>query len=246
MKTINKNSIKKLDKENKFNTLKKIEYEIYRNEDKYYRVIYYPFNAKCWGIKTKPNEEMVFNFFDRQLDNKINSIKERYKKDKFIIFKYYLKNKKIVLKSEEIWKKFIELKHKYGFEKIKLNGREYSVKEIWQDLDKYNLSSKDNEEIEEEIDEEKIKELLINPVCEYCGITQDEVNKLFKKHKIYTKRNRGYSMEIDRKEPFKGYTKDNIVSCCYWCNNAKSDEFSYEEFKEIAKSIRKIWEKRLK
>ncbi|WP_457561813.1 hypothetical protein [Caminibacter pacificus] len=223
----------------------KIIYEIYEDENEKWYVIYYPFNAKCKKLDND-DEKNLIRCLKNKLSQKISSIKSRYKKDKFIIFKYYLKNKKIVLKSEEMWKKFIKLKHKYDFETIKLNGREYSVKEIWQDLDKYNLSSKDNEEIDKEIDKEKIKELLINPVCEYCGITQDEVNELFNKNKIYTKRNRGYSMEIDKKEPFKGYTKDNIVSCCYWCNNAKSDEFSYKEFKEIAKSIRKIWEKRLK
>ncbi|KOH46766.1 hypothetical protein NC99_04170 [Sunxiuqinia dokdonensis] len=32
---------------------------------------------------------------------------------------------------------------------------------------------------------------------------------------------------------------------CYWCNNAKTDTFSSEEFKIIGKEIGKIWEKRL-
>lgn len=32
---------------------------------------------------------------------------------------------------------------------------------------------------------------------------------------------------------------------CYWCNNAKTDEFTAEEFKEIGKEIRKIWDVRL-
>ena len=33
---------------------------------------------------------------------------------------------------------------------------------------------------------------------------------------------------------------------CYWCNNAKTDEFSPEEFKPIAEGIRKAWNERLR
>ena len=65
---------------------------------------------------------------------------------------------------------------------------------------------------------------------------------------IITKRlySRGRTLEIDRINPNDDYNMNNIVLCCYWCNNAKTDEFSYEDFIEIGKEIRKIWEKRLK
>jgi len=33
---------------------------------------------------------------------------------------------------------------------------------------------------------------------------------------------------------------------CYWCNNAKTDEFDGDEFKEIGEAIKKVWKKRLK
>ncbi len=52
-------------------------------------------------------------------------------------------------------------------------------------------------------------------------------------------------MEIDQKEPFEGYTDNNCVSSCYWCNNAKTDEFDVQEFKEIARGIYKAWSTRL-
>ena len=53
-------------------------------------------------------------------------------------------------------------------------------------------------------------------------------------------------MEIDRIDPSGDYSKENIVLCCYWCNNAKTDEFSYFEFKKfIAPEIQEIWEIRL-
>jgi len=32
---------------------------------------------------------------------------------------------------------------------------------------------------------------------------------------------------------------------CYWCNNAKTDEFFVDEFKEIARGINYAWQKRL-
>jgi len=33
---------------------------------------------------------------------------------------------------------------------------------------------------------------------------------------------------------------------CYWCNNAKTDEFTEEEFSKIGREIRNIWDDRLK
>jgi len=32
---------------------------------------------------------------------------------------------------------------------------------------------------------------------------------------------------------------------CYWCNNAKTDEYIPSEFKEIARGINHVWNKRL-
>ena len=38
---------------------------------------------------------------------------------------------------------------------------------------------------------------------------------------------------------------ENCVVCCYWCNNAKTDEFNYYEFIPIGKEIQRAWEARL-
>lgn len=82
--------------------------------------------------------------------------------------------------------------------------------------------------------------------CKYCHISKEQINDLIKKRKLYKKHiTRGWSLEIDRKEPNLEYTKDNCVWCCYWCNNAKTDEFSYDEFKIIGNEIKKIWHDRL-
>lgn len=83
--------------------------------------------------------------------------------------------------------------------------------------------------------------------CHYCHTTEDQIGNLIEKGKIFKKHiTRGWSLEIDRKEPNLEYTKDNCVMCCYWCNNAKTDEFSHEEFVEIGKAIEKVWHERLK
>ena len=88
--------------------------------------------------------------------------------------------------------------------------------------------------------------------CLYCEIKEAHLKKLFSSGEIFTVRNRGDRMEIDRKDPDpkKGYIhKDgdtNIVMCCYWCNNAKTDEFKYPEFIDIiGPAIKRVWKARL-
>lgn len=83
--------------------------------------------------------------------------------------------------------------------------------------------------------------------CHYCRTSEDQILRLIEEGKLYKKHiTRGWSLEIDRKEPNLEYTKDNCVMCCYWCNNAKTDEFRHEEFIEIGKAIENIWHERLK
>jgi len=83
--------------------------------------------------------------------------------------------------------------------------------------------------------------------CSYCGISLDQIKALGENKKLNNKRSdtRGYTLEIDRMLPNLEYSKDNCCMACYWCNNAKTDEFSPEEFKPIARGINKIWNKRL-
>ena len=91
----------------------------------------------------------------------------------------------------------------------------------------------------------RFKELFNKTECEYCGITKEGIYKLISARKIYRKHiSRGWNLEIDRKDSNQEYTPDNSVRCCYWCNNAKTDEFTHEEFLEIGAMINKQWEKR--
>ncbi|MCX6165803.1 MAG: hypothetical protein NTU73_13245 [Ignavibacteriae bacterium] len=80
--------------------------------------------------------------------------------------------------------------------------------------------------------------------CHYCGISEEKIKEMAKVNKFNTIRfyyNRGRSLEIDRKDPSLNYSVDNMVLCCYWCNNAKTDEFTEEEFKAIGSVINLIW-----
>ena len=83
--------------------------------------------------------------------------------------------------------------------------------------------------------------------CGYCGISEKQIISLDSDNEIKTKRfySRGKTMEIDKIKADGEYTKCNIILSCYWCNNAKTDEFSLEDFKCIAKGINRVWNQRL-
>lgn len=90
-----------------------------------------------------------------------------------------------------------------------------------------------------------------NRKCYYCGITENNIQDLLEKfnmNKDFMFYPRGEKMEVDRRDPIDDYSieKDTIALCCYWCNNAKTDEFTEDEFKKIATGIKEVWEKRLR
>lgn len=79
----------------------------------------------------------------------------------------------------------------------------------------------------------------IEKKCCYCNSTQSEIEKFY--NKTLSKRNgtRGKTLEIERIKDTE-YTRENCLLSCYWCNNAKSDVFTFDEFKSIGKAIGKI------
>jgi hypothetical protein len=82
--------------------------------------------------------------------------------------------------------------------------------------------------------------------CRYCGITQEELNKLHRMGIENKRTTRGRTLEIDRKEANKDYSYlPNLTYCCYWCNNAKTDTFTEAEFELIGQAIGKVWKQRL-
>ena len=82
--------------------------------------------------------------------------------------------------------------------------------------------------------------------CHYCNLTKAEIELLVDKRKLFKKSLRGWSFEIDRLNSNYEYRPENCVMACYWCNNAKTDEFTETEFLKIGKVIHEIWQERLK
>jgi hypothetical protein len=86
--------------------------------------------------------------------------------------------------------------------------------------------------------------------CHYCHTTNERSNELFLQQRNGERLDatrggkRGRRLELDRKNPNQPYDNlENLVWCCYWCNNAKSNFFTEEEFKPIAEAIGKVLRK---
>ncbi len=77
--------------------------------------------------------------------------------------------------------------------------------------------------------------ILLNK-CFYCNSTDVKIKSFYKRTTSKRKTTRGKNLEIDRKED-KKYSEDNYTFISYWCNNAKSDVFSSDEFKSICLAI---------
>jgi hypothetical protein len=88
--------------------------------------------------------------------------------------------------------------------------------------------------------------LTADKCCYYCGVTEEELNELHKRGIKNKRSTRGKTLEIDRKIPDEPYSNiANLTYSCYWCNNAKTDTFSEEEFKIIGNAIGIVWKQRL-
>jgi 5-methylcytosine-specific restriction endonuclease McrA len=82
--------------------------------------------------------------------------------------------------------------------------------------------------------------------CCYCGITEALIEKLIIRRQIKKKSIRGFKLEVERFNSNLEYTPHNCSMCCYWCNNAKTDEFTASEFWLVGKIIGTIWDKRFR
>ena len=82
--------------------------------------------------------------------------------------------------------------------------------------------------------------------CFYCGLTERESQKIIHDGLLTSKRfplsgrfsqgvNRGFWLEVDKRNPKGKYSRENSVPCCYFCNNDKSDVFTDEQYKEFVK-----------
>jgi hypothetical protein len=80
--------------------------------------------------------------------------------------------------------------------------------------------------------------------CHYCKTTNATSNHLYNiqrtggRHDATRGGKRGKRLELDRKNPQLPYdVLSNVVWCCYWCNNAKTNFFTETEFETIGKAI---------
>ena len=79
--------------------------------------------------------------------------------------------------------------------------------------------------------------------CHYRGIEEKDLLPIW--GEFYGGKKRGGTLEVDRKDSTRGYEIENCVLACAVCNNAKSDKFTYEEFKAVGKIIEQIWRRRI-
>jgi hypothetical protein len=81
-------------------------------------------------------------------------------------------------------------------------------------------------------------------VCYYCGLTEEESQEVVHNGLLSSKRfpadgiikqgrNRGYWLEVDRKDSLGIYSRENSELCCYFCNNDKSDIFNHQQYREF-------------
>ena len=94
------------------------------------------------------------------------------------------------------------------------------------------------------------KQSAFNDGCYYCHTHNARSKELYQmqreKHRYDATRGgkRGRRLELDRKDPSLAYDDlKNLVWCCYWCNNAKSNFFSEAEFRPIAEAIGEVLRK---
>lgn len=76
---------------------------------------------------------------------------------------------------------------------------------------------------------------LLGMDCHYCG--SPPKNFMRKKRCGDLK---FYYQGIDRIDNNKGYLLDNVVPCCYRCNQIKSDVLSYEEMLVVAEALTRL------
>jgi hypothetical protein len=100
----------------------------------------------------------------------------------------------------------------------------------------YKYAAKDRD-LEFKLSEEDF-ERITSQFCWYCGKAPENVAKPPRRDKLTNSiRSRPFIYNgIDRVDSLKGYTLDNVVACCKWCNLSKRER-TVEEFLDQARRI---------
>lgn len=104
-----------------------------------------------------------------------------------------------------------------------LNDEQEKKNKVSKMLSQYRLKDK-KKGLVCDIDNKWLQDVITNGKCVYCGDTK--------------------RLGLDRIDNSKGHTKDNVVVCCYDCNVARGNNFSYEEMMVLGKTIKQIKTKR--
>ena len=96
------------------------------------------------------------------------------------------------------------------------------------------VSSRKGKDSSKTITYEEFLSFVSKKKCFYCGenITWVQYGEKATKY------------NLDRKDNKKGYDKDNLVVCCWFCNELKSNRLTFEEMKMLSGSLRKIMKSR--
>ena len=86
---------------------------------------------------------------------------------------------------------------------------------------------------------EEFLEIIKSRECHYCN---DEIS--YHEHTRDWGKLNSRAHQLDRKNNDLGYTKENVVTCCWECNRLKSDRFTYEEFLQLSPILKKIQSER--
>jgi len=208
-----------------------IKYQILQYKNFYIRVLLKPFYVESDLTSTRPNIDNVITFLQSQLLAKYKNIALRNKQNKAFYNTLEVDDKKSIN----------ILYHHAKIDQYK--GKNLGNFWLGKSKQEYKISDLTKSDFENFLSLERFVEILTHDNCAYCNISIANILEL-SQNALYTKRARGYAMEVDQKDPLQSYSDENCVACCYWCNNAKTDEFSASEFKEIARGINKVWRDR--
>lgn len=86
------------------------------------------------------------------------------------------------------------------------------------------------------INYEEFIKIIKDSKCHYCDKTL--IFNLHTRDENSNYVSRAY--QLDRKDNSLGYTKENVVPCCWNCNRIKSNIYSYEDFMKLSPILKEI------
>jgi hypothetical protein len=216
------------DSENKYSIEKevKVYVEEVKIKGKNQTIIYLPYYIKSSLTKTSYDDEQDENKLkERALDVLNSSLRKKYDAIKLRAYNSHKRYEtfKEIIKDCNFTDEECKIAYSNGLNhKDEICGK--STQDIWDELEKKFKKENglsDDKKFTFELSWKKFVEMMLSAKCEYCGISIKEIYCLAEKGSLFTKRARGYSMEIDQKDAFENYSDDNCTACCYWCNNRR-------------------------